>query len=42
MVTPEEEIIDYIDENIIGLIDEEKIKLKDFLDDNFTIVRKEK
>ena len=42
MLEPIEEIIDYIDENIIGLIDEEKIKLRDFLDDNFLIYRKEK
>ncbi|MBA7583766.1 hypothetical protein ES708_25716 [subsurface metagenome] len=42
MISVIEEIIYYIEGNIISLSDDETINLKDFLGDNFDIAKKEK
>lgn len=40
MQSPYEEIVSYVDENIVGLVPEERSKLKDYLEEKFNIERK--
>lgn len=42
MISAIEEIIYYIEGNIVSLSNDETINLKDFLGDNFDIAKKEK
>ncbi|MBA7582275.1 hypothetical protein ES708_24203 [subsurface metagenome] len=42
MISAIEEIIYYIEGNIVSLSDSETINLKNFLEDNFAIAKKDK